>query len=312
MKSLTSFYNTLYYQLCIKHFRPIDLLFCPFAKPFYSFKNTPIVSVIHDLQFMDYPSFFSEKERKERKNNMDEACRHATQFICISHFVKETILKYYPSCKQKINVIYITLENRFSHAIPDNEDSILHDLSLSKNNYLFYPANFWPHKNHSMLFSAFDHYRKKHPHSSLKLVCTGSSNQTKKEYQTLIQAMGLSSWIIFPGYLSDTTFFSLFKHARAIIYPSLYEGFGMPILEAMENGKPVLCSRVTSLPEIAGDAALFFNPTHLEEMIEAISKTEDPALMETLIVRGKKRAHFLKTQTQMAKEYWAIFKEVLN
>jgi hypothetical protein len=125
-----------------------------------------------------------------------------------------------------------------------------------------------------------------------------------------VKLMNLEDWIIFPGYLSHEQFITLLRNAYALVFPSLYEGFGMPILEAMAAGKPVLCSNVTSLPEIAGDAALVFDPRKPEEIARAMEHLEQtPELADVLIERGAARVAAFGNAETTAQKYIALFRE---
>jgi glycosyltransferase involved in cell wall biosynthesis len=115
----------------------------------------------------------------------------------------------------------------------------------------------------------------------------------------------------FPGYVSEDEFEALLDGCAALIYPSLYEGFGMPVLEAMARGKPVLCSDATSLPEVAGDGAVYFDPTSAEAIARAIGSLGDREAVQARVVRGRARAAAFGGATQMGSAYLAAMDEVL-
>jgi glycosyltransferase involved in cell wall biosynthesis len=289
-----------------------DLLFCPFTAPLFHNTNTPTISVVLDLQALYYPFFFSDIESYERQKNFYMACQHSNRIVCISDFVRHTVLEKSELKPEQVKTIHIRTAHRLPHLDKPTIQHTLEKFELNEQRFLLYPANFWPHKNHKILFTAFNMYHSAHPESRLKLVCTGASNPHKKFLQSAIKKMGLDHQIIFPGYLTDKEFSSLVKSCRAIIFPSLYEGFGMPILEAMANGKPVLCSNLTSLPEVAGEAALLFDPRQPEEIANAIYRIEnEPELAERLIKAGYKQVSTFGTETDMAKEYLDLFHETI-
>lgn len=291
----------------------IDLLFCPFTAPYYHLLKAPIVSVIYDIQSIYYPFFFTPAEQIERKRNFEDACSRATKLICISNYVKNTVIEKSKVNKKNIETIYIRLAHRLPQVELEEQARLLSLYNLNKEQFLLYPANFWAHKNHKMLFTAFNIYRSNNPTSKLKLVCTGAESSIKNSLKLAISEMGLNESIILPGFLSDTQFATLLINCRAVIFPSLYEGFGMPLLEAMAAGKPVISSNTTSLPEIAGDAALFFDPRKPTEISNAIFKIEnDPELREKLISNGYKRVAEFGSSQQMAAEYLKIFETVLT
>jgi hypothetical protein len=124
--------------------------------------------------------------------------------------------------------------------------------------------------------------------------------------------MGLADRVLFPGFQDEACFAALITHARALIFPSLFEGFGIPVLEAMASGVPVLSANTTSLPEVAGDAALMFDPRRPRQIVSAIETIEsDPTLAGRLAAAGRSRAASLGTAAGMAAGYLEIFAETL-
>jgi hypothetical protein len=133
------------------------------------------------------------------------------------------------------------------------------------------------------------------------------------ELQRAAGQMTLSDRIIFPGYIADHDLAALLQSCYAVIYPSLYEGFGMPLVEAMAFGKPLLCSNVASLTEIAGDAALFFDPRKLEEIVGAIERVvRDPELAAQLVQKGSQRLACFNDPSEMARQYLQVFHDAIS
>src|SRR5262249_26509 len=134
-------------------------------------------------------------------------------------------------------------------------------LGLAPQRYVLYPANFWKHKNHEMLFTAFgmacaDAGLDK----DIKLVCTGAPGARQQWLIEAARAMNLQDRILFPGFLPTAELARLLANCRGVVFPSLYEGFGLPVIEAMAASVPVACSNTTSLPEVAADATILFDP----------------------------------------------------
>lgn len=237
-----------------------DLLFCPFTAPTYYDPAVPVVSLVVDLQFLAYPRFFSLRERFYRNEHFRDACRVSAHLIAISEFVRRTILESAAVDPAKVSTIHIGLHSTLKRVDAEAAAGVSRDFGLKDNRNLIYPANFWPHKNHIRLLEALRIFFNRYPDTDLKLVCTGAPETGLVEVQARATQLGLSEQIVFPGHLSREQFIALLQSSRALIFPSLYEGFGMPVLEAMQLDVPVLCSRATSLPEVAGDAALYFDP----------------------------------------------------
>lgn len=288
----------------IKKKSKADLLFCPFTSPSFHPLKLPIVSIIYDLQYHYYPEFFTESDRKQRKNAFELTINKADRIITISNFVKSTILANSHLAAHNIKTIPIQL-TRQSHETRNSN-------ALHTKHYLLYPANFWAHKNHEALLNAFLLYRTQYSDTNLKLVLTGSSCERKTLLQSKINKLNLNESVLLPGYLPDETLANLMHHAHAMIFPSLYEGFGMPIIEAMAAGVPVLCSNVTSLPEVAGDAAIYFDPENPQEIADSIAKINNPEVRKEMIQRGLKQSRHFESTKQMAAEYLEVFEELLQ
>lgn len=290
----------------------IDLLFCPFTAPFYYDPAVPMVSIVYDLQFHYLPQFFSMEDRLSRESHFRESSRLADKVVCISEHTRSTVLENSDIAPLKVVTVYIRLANRVGKPSPSTVSSVLELFGLRQNEFLFYPANFWPHKNHRMLLTAFGIYVSRHPESELKLVCPGSIEKEKNALQESVERMGLSKRVILPGYIPDEQFAALLDACLAVIFPSLFEGFGMPVLEAMAFGKPIICSNTTSLPEVAGDAAYYIDPRKPSEIADAIAHiAAGGELRARLIDLGIRRAAEFGGPEEMASEYLDVFLDVL-
>ena len=290
-----------------------DLLFCPFTVPFCYDPSVPVVSIIHDLQYRYYPQFFTEEDRRSRERNFRETSRLANKLVCVSEYVRKTVIENSNIEPDRAITILHQLFHRLKKPSTQDVDSILERLGLGGNEFLLYPANFWAHKNHRMLITAFAMFRARHPESNLRLVCTGALENEKNVLQEAVCRMGQKDWIILPGFVTEEEFTAIFASCLALVFPSLYEGFGMPVLEAMALEKPVICSNVTSLPEVAGDAALYVDPRKPREIANAIERiATDKDLRERLVDRGRHRLARSGGPGKMAREYLDVFVDVMR
>ena len=187
---------------------------------------------------------------------MQEACARSDRVVCISEYVRRTLLATVDVRSDRVVTIPLGLLEGDGQV----ETGVIDRLGLSVGEFLLYPANFWPHKNHPRLFEALCRYRDRQPDSPLKLVCTGAPNAHLRKLEAEARAVLPAGAVVFAGHMARQELDALVRACRGLIFPSLYEGFGMPVLEAMAHGKPVLCSNVTSLPEVAGEAAVYFDP----------------------------------------------------
>jgi glycosyltransferase involved in cell wall biosynthesis len=164
-----------------------------------------------------------------------------------------------------------------------------------------------------MLLTAFQLFREANADSPLKLLCTGTPGKEAEAFCEAVQRMGLGEWVIYHGYVSSDAYDELLRSAFAMIFPSLYEGFGMPVLEAMAAGVPVLCSDVSSLPEVGGDAVLYFDPRRPHQIVECLERlSNDPGLRKQQIAQGLQRSRLFLDPDQMALRYANVFVKALT
>jgi glycosyltransferase involved in cell wall biosynthesis len=291
-----------------------DLLFCPFTAPFYADPTLPTVSIIYDLQYRYYPQFFSSQEMFQREEAFKTASKKADHLVTISDYVRQTVLETSGLSPDRVSTVLLGLFRSSEKDLNGtNQAENLLKYDLTPGEYLIYPANFWDHKNHEMLLTAFGMYRQGPAKHKVKLVCTGTPGFGANRFCDQVQRMGLGGSVIYPGFVKAEEYEALLHSAFALIFPSLYEGFGIPILEAMAAGIPVLCSLITSLPEVGGDAVLYFDPRKPAEICDAIRRlVSQPGLRDELIVKGRQRARLFQDSRRVAIEYSDVFARVVR
>lgn len=294
------------------------LLFSPFglSESFggmeFSPTDLPTVAILYDLQHRRYPQFFDAAEIAKREGNL-HSHGAASVMAAISNFVRDSAIEAGVIAESAIFTVYIRLQHRIAHVDGHRAEQVLHSLGLSADGYLLYPANFWPHKNHEALLEAFSIARSDGLPSDLKLVCTGAPGERSAAVATAADALGLKEAVVVPGFLDDAQFAALLRCARGVVFPSLYEGFGMPVIEAMAVECPVACSNTTSLREVAGDAALLFDPERPADIARAINRlATDEALRARLIEQGLRRAEDFADSGRMAREYLHLFDDAIE
>jgi glycosyltransferase involved in cell wall biosynthesis len=249
----------------------------------------PHVVTVHDLQHLTYPQFFPADEWKTREHLYRESARRAAHIIAISEFTRQDIHQRYAVPLDKITTIWnIPSRNAWMPLSDEKCRELLRRLGVA-GPFLFFPAHCWPHKNHARLIEAFalilPHLRKE-----VKLVLTGRPFPDDHPARLLIEQHGLQDRVVHLGYRSPLEMKALFHSCLLLVFPSLFEGFGMPVAEAIIAGKPVACSNTTSLPEIAGDAALTFDPENIHDiggrLLEIIN---DPVRREILANAARRR-----------------------
>ena len=283
----------------------VEVLFCPFLAAFYSDGRTPFVTMVADLQFSYFPEFFPADERARLQREFDKVARDAARIVCLSNYVRETVIQAGALADRTV-VIPPALHNRFSNGRADHRcEDVIAKWPLVPHEYLLYPANFWRHKNHAKLIEAVQLFTRRTPDSRLKIVLTGAGGTERDNILENVRTAGLSERVVLAGFVPNDELYALLRCSLALVFPSLFEGFGIPVLEAMAAGTPVLCSNSTSLPEVAGDAALLFDPDDPEAIADAIARiVDDPQFRRALIERGFARAASFGTARDMAALYW--------
>ncbi|HKI51351.1 MAG TPA: glycosyltransferase family 1 protein, partial [Geothermobacteraceae bacterium] len=229
----------------------------------------------------------------------------------ISEHVKSCLVEKYQLSPDKIDVIY----NGFGADYEIIEDP--RKLESIKNRYgltrpfLYYPAATWPHKNHKNLLMAvkllIDRYN-----FDGHLVLSGANFQAHSDVMQEVKRLGLDNTVKALGYLPYDDLPALFNLARIMVYPSLFEGFGIPLVEAMACGCPVICSDRTSLPEVAGEAALLIDPTSPEDIADKIwAAWNDEGNLASLRTRGLQRAEFFSWE-KMAKKTIDVYRRTVE
>ncbi len=213
-----------------------------------------------DLQHRSFPEFFAPDVITRRERRYSEACRACTYVVVASHFTKGQLVDAYDVAPEKIAVI-----------VPGAPATLVEpDVAAPEieSPYALYPAQPWPHKNHLRLVEAIAMLER--DGVSVPVICPGQPNAHAAAVRGLARDLGVDAHFTFPGYVSPSELAALLRGARLLIFPSLFEGFGFPVLEAFAAGTPVACSNTTSLPELAAGAALMFDPTDVGAIAASI------------------------------------------
>ena len=259
-----------------------------YQEPYIS-NNKPYILTVYDLIHEKYNKDFNYILPKKK------AIEKASHIICISENTKNDLEEYYKVNSEKISVIYLaTTEKKIENR--------------NRNNNLLFVGNRKRYKNFKMLLKVF---RRKEIQNNFNIVCFGGGKFLNEELD-YIKSLGISENKIQYLQGNDLELAEQYKTAFALIYPSLYEGFGLPILEAMSYGCPVISSNSSSLPEVYGDAALSFDPNNEEQLFEIINKLlKQSELRDDLIIKGFKNLKKFSWE-KCAKETLDVYERVLN
>jgi glycosyltransferase involved in cell wall biosynthesis len=243
---------------------------------------------VHDLIFRHLPEHHKLLNRWYLNWALPLYCRRATHIIAISECTREDLIEAYELTPGKISVIGEAADPRFKPQSADRVAAVRRRYGLPER-YLLFVGTIEPRKNLTRLLHAFEVLRQEGLVDGLVLV--GKRGWLYDDFFAELERSPARGAVILPGYVPDEDLPAVYAGARALAFPSLYEGFGLPVLEAMASGTPVTCSGTSSLPEVAGDAAITFDPTSEEGIVHALRRLlGDPDLQQELAQRGLRRA----------------------
>jgi glycosyltransferase involved in cell wall biosynthesis len=284
----------------------LDLWFCPMTNLDPRHLPIPTVVTIADIQQEYYPEFFTRAELQERALMYGPSCQEATAVIAVSEFSKRCMIEKYSLLPEKVHCVYEAGVERVDDpggSATAEEVRRKHHLPIS---YAFYPANMWPHKNHAVLLLALYRLRQLYGMTP-SLVLTGDDMGQWDKFEVLARHFHLHEQVCYLGYVPADDLPGLYRGAAMLLCPSLFEGFGIPLVEAMALGCPIAAANTASIPEVVGDAALLFDPRQPDSIAAACSQLlADEALGQTLIARGRERATRFSWE-RVAAETLAVF-----
>jgi len=256
------------------------------------FEGRKIVT-IHDLSTIKYPEYHPKSRVDFVNDAILNSIEKADHIITDSDFVKNEIIDTFSINSQKITPIHLGADQQFK---PRNEIECcsilkLHDLEYEQ--FFLFVSTIEPRKNLLMLLNAFTQYRMKNP-NGLPLVLIGGGGWNNNDILQKIAFLSEKGWVKYLGYLPQIQIPILYSSAKALLFPSIYEGFGLPVLEAMQSGTAVVTCSNSSMSEICEDSAALITPNDTDKLVDEISKLEqDPSYCEVLVKKGLLRAaHF--------------------
>ncbi|KAA9019491.1 glycosyltransferase family 4 protein [Niallia endozanthoxylica] len=292
------------------HKLQLDLWFSPLHRSYLPNIQLPTVVTIHDLLHVSYPQFVP--GQLEENNQYYQAFAPSFDgIITVSNFSKAAIIQHLKLSEEKIYVIYHDAPLFFNKTTNDLKSVNIKKKYDLPDDYALYPASYQPHKNHLNLLKAILHLNHQY-HKKISLVLTGFSYKGNIIFQDVIKFIKehhLENQVRLLGFLPPDEMPSLYKNASFLIFPSLYEGFGIPLVEAMKSQCPIICSNRGSIPEIVRDAALQFNPESPEEIAQSILKVLHPQTRLELIEKGNERGKAF-SWTKTVQETLTVFQSV--
>ena len=307
-----------FYTFLKKYKHEYDLFHCLNSE--LPFLNTiKSIVTIHDLKYLKYPQFFihfSKLKLHYLKYTIRKAVEKADKIIAVSQSTKNDIIHLFEINQDKITVIYeasnLELYSNYEYFNTDGLNNHILDKFLIKKPYFLYVGEKRPHKNLIGLLQAYALFKKNYDRWNTFLVITGKKYSGYSEYLVEAEKLNIMDYLIFTEFIPDEYLKIIYSEAEALLLVSFYEGFGIPILEAMECRTPVITSNISSMPEVAGDAAFLVDPYNVQEIAEKMNSImNSDVLKETLIKKGLKRVKGFswgKTAIETLEVYNRVYK----
>jgi glycosyltransferase involved in cell wall biosynthesis len=298
-------------SLATYHDLDFDLVhsICGYTQP--DLLGFPGILTIHDLQHLHFPEFFRPDKLQEREQLYRNSARHARHILCVSEFTRQDVHRRYGIPLEKMTTVWnIPSRIVWEPIEPRRRRALVSAMGIA-GPFFLYPAHCWPHKNHVALVEAFDAAAADLPPGTM-LLLTGREFPADHPAAELIRKRNLGGRIRHLGFRSPLEIRALFQDCLALVYPSLFEGFGIPVAEAIIAGRPVLCSNTTSLPEVAGEAMLGFDPRSPAQIAAALlAVARDPELRATLSEAALRRRAVFASRPR-AVETLAVYQRVFE
>jgi glycosyltransferase involved in cell wall biosynthesis len=274
---------------------------------------TPCKSIvtIHDCIHLRFPQYLPNRlAYAYARTSLWVATHRSNRVLTVSEASKRDILRYFSVPPSKIDVIHNAIDERFGETPTEEEVARVRERYQLEDRFVLYAGNIKPHKNLERLIEAF-HTLRKGPFEEVKLLIIGDEISKYATLRRAVHKYKLHKHVRFFGFVPDKTLAILYRLAGVFVFPSLYEGFGLPPLEAMASGTPVITSNVSSLPEVVGDAAFLIDPYEADAIADAMRRVlSEPALRADLRARGLRRVREFSWERSVARVR-EIYGEVL-
>lgn len=267
------------------------------------------VGIIHDINYVHIPKDLKWTNRLYYNHFFPKYARRADRLMTISQYSKQDIIEHFHIEGQKIDVIQLGI-NSFFHAASSQEIDRIRKRFSAGEEYFLFVGTLHPRKNILRLLQAFERF-KKESGAAIKLLIAGKEMYRTAEMHEYKNSMQYRDDVIFTGRLSDDELRQVYAASLALCFVPYFEGFGLPPIEAMQCDIPVICSNVTSMPEVVGDAALLVNPFDVEDIKNAMIRLKDsPELRQLLIEKGRIRKQLFSWE-KTAKEVWESIEKAI-
>lgn len=290
----------------------IDIFHSPASTIPLAYSKKAVVT-IHDLAIYHNPDWFPKGQKFSTRVAVPQTIKKAKKIIAVSEYTKKDLIKYFKVSEDKVAVIYNGVEPKKDIDDVKPEDrKIVKDKYEIKQDFILFVGTVQPRKNIEGLIGAFDSLRSTKIFENYQLVIAGGKGWKYESVYSLVRELALTKKVIFTDYVTKKDKWSLLNAASLFVFPSFYEGFGLSILEAMQQGTPVITSKVTSMPEVLGDAGILADPHDINDVAKAIKKVlNNDALRDELIRKGYRQAKNFSWK-KCAKETLQVYQEIFK
>lgn len=287
---------------------PVDVLHVQFTAPLVA--PCPVVASIHDLAFEHLPRTFKRRSSMQLRLTVRHTARRAAHIITLSEYSRRDIMETYGIAPERITVTPAAAPDSFGPVTDPEELARVRDIYGIEGDYILSLGSIQPRKNLSRLIAAYSSLRNAQPGAKLpQLVLAGKCAWLYDETLQTISELEVGSSVILTGYVPQAHLPALYSGALCFVYPSYFEGFGLPPLEAMKCGTAVIVGNRTSLPEVVGDAGVLVDPFNVGEIASAIERViGDPGLRSQLRARGLEQAKLFNWR-ETARQTLAVYQQ---
>jgi glycosyltransferase involved in cell wall biosynthesis len=285
-----------------------SLLHVQYTAPIYC--PSPFVVSVHDVSYLEKPEYFTAPRRLQLQATVANTVRRAARVLTVSEFSRQRIMAAYDVPAERIEVIYNAVSPHFRPVQPKVAFNTVSEKFGVQWPYVLSVGDLQPRKNQIGLIAAFEELIEKHPQLPHHLVLVGKPTWFAPKVYQAAKRSAISNRIHFTDFVNDEDLLHLYNAAELVVYPSFYEGFGLPILEAQACGRAVACSNTSAMPEVADKAALLFDPNSRGELLRAMRDllldTELRQRMERMGLKNASRFSWEKAARQTLEVYYEV------
>jgi len=266
-----------------------DLLHVQYTGPLAC--SAPLVVSVHDVSYLEHPQYFTRFRSNQLRFTVKRTVEAAARILTPSEFSRRAILRHYKLDERKVVVVPNAVSSSFRPVERESAAAVVEEKFGIRGPFVLTVGDLQPRKNHLGLLHAFEETLRQHPHLPHRLVFVGKETWYSKELHRAVMRSSVAGRVHFTGFVEDPDLLQFYGACDLFVFPSFYEGFGLPILEAMACGRAVACSSATAMPEVANAAGILFDPYSVPEMARAIGDVLlDPEMRARLERLGTNRA----------------------